>query len=159
MPVTVTTEALVVVLVGAAADMDVVSCRYVKGTSTKGISVVKKYGSLLEVVEDTSLTVNDRALVAGAALVSDDFDVALVVDVFTDVASVADLVLVVVFTVVFTDAALASDVVDMALVAGTGGKAAADTDETQKSAPVPHLPLVEHYRYSQSRLRDQIRYW
>lgn len=74
--------AVVVALVGSAAGVEVVSCRYVKGTSIKGISVVKKCGFLFLVVEGTSLAVNVTALVVEAA------DVAFVVVdvVFTDVA-------------------------------------------------------------------------
>jgi hypothetical protein len=83
-PVSVPT-AVVVVLVESAAGMEVVACRYVKGTSTKGISVVKKCGFLFFVVEATSLAVNVTGLVVEAA------DVALLVAdvVFADLALVS----------------------------------------------------------------------
>lgn len=125
-------------LVGAAADVDMVSCRYVKGTSTKGISVVKKCASAFFVlVGDLALavTVTASAVIVtklladnGTFLVSAGMDVALVADI------------------VFTD---------VALVPGAGGTAGAGADDPQKSAPVPHLPFVEHYRYGQSKPRDR----
>lgn len=54
-------------------------------------------------------------------------------DVAIDVADVADVAL---------DVAL--DLADVGLVADAGGTTAAGADEPQKSAPVPHLPFVEH---------------
>lgn len=111
-------------------------CRNVKGTSTKGTSVVKACGfaffcaALALAVTVTAAAVIVTTLLAdnGAFFVSDVANVALVVEV------------------VFTDVAL--DVVDVALVAAlvadAGGTAAAGADEPQKSAPVPHLPFVEH---------------
>ena len=123
--------------------MDMVSsgCRNVKGTSTKGISVVKACGSafiaLALAVTVTASAVIVTTLLAdnGTPLVSDVADVALVVDVvFTDVA----------LDVVDVDLDVADVVLDFALGADAGGAAAAGADLPQKSAPVPHLPFVEH---------------
>lgn len=78
-------------------------------------------------------------------MVSDVADVALAVDVvFTDVAlDIADVAL----DVADASLGIALAVADVALAADTGGATAAgadETDEPQKSAPVPHLPFVEH---------------
>lgn len=140
--------ASVAALVGAAAVVDMVSseCRNVKGTSTKGMSVVKACGSAFFAALALAVTVTASAVIVttlladnGTPLVSDVADVALVVDVvFTDAALVvADVALDV--TEVAVDVAL-----DGASVADTGGTTAGGADEPQKSAPVPHLPFVEH---------------
>lgn len=115
-------------------------CRNVKGTSTKSTSVVKACGfaffcaALAFAVTVTAAAVIVTTLLAdnGAFFVSDVANVVLGVEVvFTDVAlDVVDVAL---------DAALGA-----ALVADAGGTAAAGADEPQKSAPVPHLPFVEH---------------
>lgn len=96
-------------------------------------------------------------------MVSDVADVALAVDVvFTDVAldiadvaldvadvalGVADVALDIALDVADASLGVALAVADVALVVDTGGATAAgadETDEPQKSAPVPHLPFVEH---------------
>ena len=140
--------ASVAVLVGAAAVVDIVSsgCRNVKGTSTKGISVVKACGSAFFAALALAVTVTASAVIVTTLLadnrtplVSDVAEVVLAVDVvFADAAlDVAD---------VAPDVALDGDlgVEDVSLVADTGGTTAGGADELQKSAPVPHLPFVEH---------------
>lgn len=132
----------VAALVGEAANVDMVSsgCRNVKGTSTKGISVVKAcesafFAALALAVTVTASAVIVTTLLADNGTPSEVADVALVVYVvFTDVVS--DVV---------SDVALGAALVAALVVdAGSTAAAAAGADETQKSAPVPHLPSVEH---------------
>lgn len=140
--------ASVAALVGAAAVVDMISsgCRNVKGTSTKGMSVVKACGSAFFAALALAVTVTASAVIVttlladnGTPFVSDVADVALAVDVvFTD----ATLDVAEVAVDVALDGALGVE--DVALVADTGGTTAGGADVPQKSAPVPHLPFVEH---------------